>query len=361
MGAEWFRGGRILGAALALLVPVRGSTHELGASRYGYTRHVQPVFERHCASCHRPGGIAVSLLSYEEAAPWVNAIKLVVLERRMPPWLPDEGVGLWRGARGLTAQELDLLVEWASGGAPRGDGSEESQGKALSPPPEPPADLVLSALGESVLGPDEPQKTECVVFPARLERDRAIVAVELLPGNESIVRSAVVYHGDTCRDEDRPLATWLPGDAAFEMPEGTAEVLRRGASLSARILYRKTWLMDGEAARDRSRLALHFAKRRPAALAHVNLEAGTGKTFERAVRVVAVFPRGPRGASLRLEAARPGRNRDRIFAIERFDPDWRAKYVLSTPLELEAGSRLEAMLGGFWIDYLAGNAAAVLP
>jgi len=31
--------------------------------------------------------------------------------------------------------------------------------------------------------------------------------------------------------------------------------------------------------------------------------------------------------------------------------------VLSPPLELEAGTRLEAVLGGFWIDYLAGDAA----
>jgi hypothetical protein len=197
-----------------------------------------------------------------------------------------------------------------------------------------------------------------VVFPpVRLDRDRAIVAVELRPGNESIVQSAVVYHGDTCRDGDRPLATWLPGDGAFEMPEGAAELLRRGASLSAWILYRKTWLQDGKQVSERSRLALRFAKRRPSALAHVSLEAGTGKTFERALRVISVFPRGPRGASLRLEAARPGRNLDRIFAIERFDPDWRAKYVLSPPLALPAGTRLEAVLGGFWIDYLAGGAA----
>lgn len=358
MRAECFRGRQILGAALALFVPASGSAHEMGASRYDYTRHVRPVFERHCASCHRPGAWPpMSLLRYEEAAPWVNAIKLMVLERRMPPWLPEEGVGSWRGARGLSAQELDLLVEWASGGAPRGEGPEEGQGAALSPLRTPPADIVLTAVRESVLDADEPEKTECVVFPARLERDRAIVAIELRPGNESIVRSAAIFHGDTCRDEDRPLATWLPGDGAFEMPAGAAEVLRRGTSLSARILYRKSWAMDGKPARERSRLALRFAKDRTAALAHVNLEAGTSKTFERVVRVFSVFPRGPRGASLRLEAARPGRDPDRIFAIERFDPDWRAKYVLSPPLSLPAGTRLEAVLGGFWIDYLAGDAA----
>ena len=359
MGAEWFRGRQILGAALVCLVPASGSAHEASKSRYDYARHVRPVFERHCASCHRPGGIApMSLMRYEDAIPWANAIKLMVLERRMPPWLPEEGVGSWRGAKGLTALELDLVVEWASGGTPKGEGSGESQQATPPLPREPQADVILSALRESVLGPEQGEKTECVVFPMHLEKGRALVSVELRPGNEAIVRSAVIYNGDSCREQDRPLATWLPGDGAFEMPRGSAEVLRGGASLSARILYRKTWLLDGKPARDRSRLALRFAKEPTAALAQVSLEAGTGTTFARPVRVVAVFPRGAHGASLRLDAVRPGGGRDQVLAIERFDPDWSAKYALSPPRELEAGTRLEAVQGGFWIDYLPEDPAA---
>ena len=249
----------------------------------------------------------MSLLRYEEALPWANAVKLMVLERRMPPFLPDEDTGSWRGARGLTAREVDVLVEWASGGTPRGEGPDE--GQEAPTPPEPPADLVLSALRDSVLGPEEAERSECVVFPVRLTAERPLAAIELRPGNASIVRSAVIYLGDTCREGDRPVATWLPGDGAFEMPEGTAEVLHRGASLSARIQYRKPWRLQGQPARDRSRLALRFAEGREAPLAHVSLAAGAGTTFERAVRLVAVFPRGPRGAPLSLEAA-AARSRD---------------------------------------------------
>jgi hypothetical protein len=210
----------------------------------------------------------------------------------------------------------------------------------------------LPALRESVLGPEEAEKTESEAFPARLPADRRVVAVELRPGNDRIVRSALIYLGDTCRDADRPLATWLPGDRAFEMPEGAAEVLRRGASLSARILYKKPWLLDGKTVRDRSRLALRFAKGRRAALGHLNLEAGTGTTLARAARLVSAFPRGPRGTALRLDVRRPGREPEGLLAIDRFDPDWRAKYALSPPLELPAGTRLEAVSGGFWIDYV---------
>jgi len=360
MGVEGLRMRGILAAGFLASLP--GWAHELGASRYDYVRHVRPVFERHCAACHRPGGPApMSLLRYEEAAPWANAIKLMVLERRMPPWLPEEGLGVLRGTRGLPAPELDLLVEWASGGAPRGEGLDEGVGGAPKGSPESRADLVLPASRESVLGPEEVEKTECVSFPARLERDRVLEAVELRPENESIVRSAVFYHGDSCREEDRPLATWLPGDAAFEMPEGAGEMLRRGASLSARMLYRKTWALDGQAVRERSRLALRFAKGRPAALTHLNLEPGTSAVLPRAVRVVSVFPRGARGASLHLQATRPGRDRERLFAVERYDPDWRAKYVLSVPLSLEAGTRVEAVSGGFWIDHLPGDPVTAGP
>jgi len=358
MRAEWPRLRRTLVAALVCLAPAVGSAHELGASRYDFVRHVRPLFEGHCSSCHRAGGIApMSLLRYEEALPWANAVKLMVLERRMPPFLPAEDVGSWRGARGLTAREVDVLVEWVSGGAPRGDGPDD--GLEPANPPEPPADLVVSALRDSVLPPEEAERSECVAFPVRLPADRPLAAIELRPGNESIVRGAVIYIGDTCLEGDPPVATWLPGEGAFEMPEGTAEVLRRGASLSARIHYRKPWRLDGKPARDRSRIALRFAEGRPRPLAHVSLAAGSGTTFERAVRVLAVFPSGPRGAPLSLEAVRPGRQTERVLAIERFDPDWRAKYVPAPALALPAGTRLTAARGAFWIDYVTEGAAPV--
>ena len=352
MRAERRRLRRTLAAVLACFAPAAASAHELAASRYDFVRNVRPIFERHCSSCHRAGGISpLSLLRYEGALPWVNAIKLTVLERRMPPFLPEEDVGSWRGARGLTAREVDVLVEWASGGAPRGEGTED--GPEPATPPEWPADLVVSAVGDSVLSPEEAERSECVVFPVRLPADRSLAAIELRPGNASIVRSAVVYLGDTCREGDPPVATWLPGDGAFEMPEGTADVLQRGVSLAARIRYRKTWQLDSKPARDRSRIALRFAEGRKARLAHVSLAAGTGTTFERAVRLVAVFPNGPRGAPLSLEATRPGQGKERVLAIERFDPDWRAKYVPTRALPLPAGTRLTAAAGAFWIDYVA--------
>jgi hypothetical protein len=297
----------------------------------------------------------MSLLRYEDAAPWANALKLRILERRMPPWLPEEGVGHFRGARGLSAPEVDLLVEWASGGAPRGpEGHAESGEGSTAPTRAPAADLVLAANEETLLAPGELEKTSCVAFGGAAAKDRRLAAIELWPDNESIVRSAAVYRGRACDEAERPLATWLPGDGAFVVPGGAHELLRRGEPLSARISYRKTWTLLGKPARDRSRLALTFAKRRSTTLTSVNVAPGRDATLRTAVGVVAVFPRGPKGATLRLEASRPGREREPLLVIERFDPDWRAKYVLEEPRELPAGARLEAIGGGFWVDYRPG-------
>jgi hypothetical protein len=300
----------------------------------------------------------MSLLRYEEALPWVNAMKLRVLERRMPPWLPAEGVGRWRGERGLSAPELDVLVEWASGGAPLGEGPAEDPKAGPPLEAEAGADLVLTAQRETVLGSAESEREVCVTFEPRLPGDRLLAAVALRPGNPSLVRRAVIYRGDACR-EGAPLATWLPGDAAFEMPKGAAEFVRGGALLSARILYRKPWRLDGRSAGDRSRLALRFAHAGTPVLRHLELEDGRARAFPRGARVVAVFPSGSKGTSLRLEAAGPRGAPEPVFVAEAFDPSWAAKYVRQEALGLAAGTRLVAVSGDFWVDYLDGPGAAL--
>ena len=78
------------------------------------------IFKR-CASCHRSGGKAMSLVHYEEARPWAKAIKEEVLERRMPPWGAVKGFGEFLNDRGLTQEEISIFADWVEGGAPEGE------------------------------------------------------------------------------------------------------------------------------------------------------------------------------------------------------------------------------------------------
>jgi hypothetical protein len=60
------------------------------------------------------------------------------------------------------------------------------------------------------------------------------------------------------------VAEWLPGQtAAVSLP--TAVRIPAGASLVARILYKRTWKYEGQAMSDASAVGLYFAEtaRRP--------------------------------------------------------------------------------------------------
>ncbi len=95
--------------------------HDPITTNLTWSKEISRVVYQHCAGCHRPGGRAMSLLTYEEARPWAKAIRDEVLNRRMPPWDAVKGVGEFRGDPSLSQPEMDLVVNWVEGGAPEGD------------------------------------------------------------------------------------------------------------------------------------------------------------------------------------------------------------------------------------------------
>jgi hypothetical protein len=100
----------------------KAAAHEPITTKVRFNKEVVRIFERSCLSCHRPGGIALfSLATYEEARPWAKAIKEEMLEKRMPVWHAVKGFGDFRNAPRLTQREVDLIVNWVEGGAPKGE------------------------------------------------------------------------------------------------------------------------------------------------------------------------------------------------------------------------------------------------
>ncbi len=95
--------------------------HDIITTKITFSREISRIFAAHCVSCHREGGAAFSLMTYEEARPWAKAIKEEVLERRMPPWGAVKGFGEFRDDRGLTQEALEVISAWVEGGAPEGD------------------------------------------------------------------------------------------------------------------------------------------------------------------------------------------------------------------------------------------------
>jgi hypothetical protein len=107
--------------AIAVLMSLASSAHDVITTPITYSREISRLIYSRCAGCHREGGAAFSLLSYQEARPWAKAIKEEVLERRMPPWGAVKGFGQFRDDRGLSQEQIELIADWVEGGAPEGD------------------------------------------------------------------------------------------------------------------------------------------------------------------------------------------------------------------------------------------------
>jgi hypothetical protein len=184
-----------------------------------FNQNVAPIFYARCVSCHRPGEVApMSLLTYEEARPWVRAIRTRVAAREMPPWFADPrfGRGFVNDPR-LTDAELHTILAWVDGGAPRGSGD----------PPAPPSFVdgwrtfkgrPPDAIVEMPAPFEIPANGALPIFtlwsPNPFKEDKFIEAVELRPGAVD-----AVHHSDVTA-RTLPAGTTLGRGAAW--PGGPA-------------------------------------------------------------------------------------------------------------------------------------------
>src|SRR5713226_5501916 len=130
-----------------LLGTVSAWGHDVITTKITWNREIARIVYPRCASCHKPGGNAFSLMKYDEARPWAKAIQEEVLERRMPPWGAVKGFGDFRNDQALSLQQLDWIAHWVDGGAPEGDPKDLPK---LPKPPKPDTSSSAPALGKIV-------------------------------------------------------------------------------------------------------------------------------------------------------------------------------------------------------------------
>src|SRR5437762_9369149 len=114
------RSGRMgrttLAAVIAFLVVQPAGAHKPVTSKYTFTEDVYPIVSRHCGACHAPGGVApMSLLTYDEARPWAESIRLELASGHMPPWFGDPGFAELKDPHKLSPRELDVVLTWVTG------------------------------------------------------------------------------------------------------------------------------------------------------------------------------------------------------------------------------------------------------
>jgi hypothetical protein len=92
-----------------------------------YTRHIAPILDANCVTCHREGQVApFKLTDYATARRKARTMARVCEERFMPPWNAEPGFGQHIDQRFLSERQIKALEAWAKGGAPEGDRAERT-------------------------------------------------------------------------------------------------------------------------------------------------------------------------------------------------------------------------------------------
>lgn len=83
---------------------------------------VEPIVQARCVSCHAAGGIApFALTDYAEVKARAPAIAAAVQSGTMPPWRAGPADVSYLRNPQLSAEQIDAIVKWSEGGAPKGD------------------------------------------------------------------------------------------------------------------------------------------------------------------------------------------------------------------------------------------------
>ena len=250
-----------------------------------FTNDVAPILFEKCIICHRPGEIApMSLQTYGEVRPWARGIREKVLSGEMPPWHADPAYGTFRNDRSLTEEQIDTIVAWVDAGAPKGSDADLPKLPAFVASwqgGEP--DHVIESV-EFVVPPEGQLDTLNFWVPVPFTEDRFAEALELRPGNTSvvhhlradlasipegsrIVEGILILSDGTPEEVDKErranrtsdntqLLSYVPGRGLQRYPTGTGKRIAAGKH----IMFNQHYQPTGRPERDQSKLGLWFSQ-----------------------------------------------------------------------------------------------------
>ena len=349
-------------------------------------RDVQPVVERRCVQCHQAGEVApMAFTSYRQVRPFAKAIRQAVLQKTMPPWHATPGSHQWRNDRSLTQQEVTTLVAWVDAGALEGSPlispvriSKHQDGWKLGKP-----DRVVKVPGFDVPKSGQLQYSFLIV-PLNLSKDTWVRAAEFRIDQRSLVHhinafvrpagssylagfpvgeifSPTVAQRGKRRPEERVfdrrqlILGYEPGYEAMPWLEQGAKLIPAGSDLILEMHYNP----NGQPAIDHSEFGLYFADQAPQlrVLAidtlrdldfvippkNGSFDSHATMTLARPARLLSVQPHmHVRGKSMLVVAVYPDGKKETLIDVPRYDFNWQTTYVLTKPLDLPVGTRLES-------------------
>jgi mono/diheme cytochrome c family protein len=347
--------------AMATLLVQPADAHKPVTSKYTFTEDVYPIVSRACGACHAPGGVApMSLLTYDEARPWAESIRLELASGHMPPWFGNPSVAELKDSHKLSPRDLDVVLTWVTGGTPPGPENPSSAGAVkrgaarIGPGKNgwrrgrPDMTMIMPASFSLPAGKSE--DTQEFLLETARDRDRFISAADLLPGNPAIVHDALVFVRSTS-EKDRVVAAWLPGSVPVATGAGVGFLWRAGEQLGVRIHYKKTWKLENKAAADRSTVGLYLAKAAARGVRSLDLPSSGAVIDEDSQALAVTVVRADDAstdvdvADIFIEAVRPDGSRVPVIGFG-VRGRWNQRYWLASPLTLSKGTRLDVKTAG---------------
>jgi hypothetical protein len=250
-------------AALAVLALAVVPRAQAPVRQVTFTKDVAPIVQKSCQNCHRPGSIGpFSLLTYEDARPWARSIKDRVSRHQMPPWHVDKTIGIhkFKDDPSLSDAEINTIVAWVDGGAPKGDSADMPAPRAFDDSDRwhiGKPDLVVSMPKEFTVKPEAADWWGNFYADSGLTEDRYIKAVEAKPspGAARVVHHAVqtlVYDEGT--DPGGVLVEYAVGKNGDVFPDGAGKLMKAGA----RVRFNMHYHAIGQPVTDRTSVGIVF-------------------------------------------------------------------------------------------------------
>jgi hypothetical protein len=365
-----------------------------GSKAPTFAKDVAPILFKHCTTCHRPGEVApMSLLTYEDARPWARSIRDQVVNGTMPPWHADPAHGRFANERRLTQAEKDVITRWVTAGAPQGNPKDMparpayAEGWTIGQP-----DAVVSMTTPYTLPATGEIEYQYFEMPTNFTEDKWVQAMEIRPGNRSVVHHVLVYarapnmtrrapvfrpanpppappsaaqlkamaeakaRGQQSSSSRGPLIAQIaPGTNATVFRPGTAMLVQAGSILTFQIHY----TTNGEPATDKTSIGFKFATQPPVAevraSAMINsrfvIPAGaanhpveSGLEFLEDVTIYSMAPHTHvRGRQWEYRLTYPDGRSEIVLSVPNYDFNWQTDYVFAEPLRVPKGAKLQAV------------------
>jgi mono/diheme cytochrome c family protein len=341
------------------------SPGKAASAKVTFHKDVEPIFQKRCAECHRPGEIGpFSLLKYDKARSSAKQIKEVVVQRRMPPWHADPKHGEWKNDRHLTDQEIATISGWVDAGAPEGDPKDAppapkfNEGWQIGTP-----DAVYSIPRKERIPAEGTIPYRTLLVPTGLKEDKWVQAVEVRPTARAVVHHVlafVVYPLNRLKEQPKIdglngyVGIYVPGEGPTTFPEGTGKYIPAGATVAFQIHYTAT----GEAAEDQTQIGFIWAKKKPAqevvttsaTNTAIRIPAGAGDhpqeasfTFPTDAKLLSLLPHmHVRGKAFKYVAISPDGKEEVLLDVPRYDFNWQTCYRLKEPKALKRGTTIRA-------------------